>query len=395
MMPISISYAFLFAFLGIYSSLVSLHFTNIGITGEKLAFFFTLIPSISFVFNLVWGRVADQLECLKKLNIYLPLIGAIAYCYGIFVNTYESFLVMAVFTGIIINPIFALSDSLTIGYCKKSKASFGNLRQWGTIAFSAINFIVSFVLYFYLKDNASLKNETVHQLLYLMPFFLFLKFLSGYFLPDSQIKEEKMSAKQFLKMMTNQSLLLFFIACMFHSMASVANYVYFSPQLKKIGATTDFITVCWAVSPIFEIFIFRYSHVIINNFSLSFLFRFSVLAAVVRYFIVGSSNNLTLILLSQTLHTFVFGTYFLSTIHILMRHIPEHIRSSSQGFFTSFSGMLGLVISNFIMGKITASYPTEYVFYTACCFSGSAFIISLFIPKNFWNHQVEIQYATK
>ena len=167
-------------------------------------------------------------------------------------------------------------------------------------------------------------------------------------------------------------------------MASVSNYVYLSPFLKSIGCTSGFITLCWAISPLLEIFVFRYSHVILNKVSLQTLFRFSVLSAVLRWYILGTTQNQTIILWSQLLHTFGFGTYFLASIHVLMNNIPEKIRSSGQGFFSAFAGMLGLIISNQILGQITEYYPLVYVFYASVVFSFTAFVISLFIPKSFW-----------
>lgn len=384
MKSISFSYIFIFAFLGVYSSLLSLHFSNLGFTGTQIANFFLTVPAVSFFFNILWGRIADNFNFLKNLNILLPLFGAISYVVSIYFNTYTSYLCLGVVTGIIINPLFALSDSVTMSYCKKNKYSFGDLRQWGTISFSAINFF----MYLFLKDTSYtdkfLADERVHQLLYLMPLLLLLRFLSGLYLPSQQIKEEKISFFQFLLLFKNKPLFLFFLACMFHSMASVSNYVYFSPHLKSIGFNTDFITLCWAISPLFEIYVFRFSHLILNKISLSTLFKVSILLAVLRWLIVATTKDQYIILWSQLLHTFGFGTYFLASIHVLMNNIPEKVRSSGQGFFTAFSGMLGLVISNIILGKITERVEIVYVFYASFIFSLSAYIISLFIKKGFW-----------
>lgn len=385
MKSISFSYIFIFAFLGVYSSLVSLHFSNLNFSGHQIANIFSIIPAISFFFNLIWGRIADNYNLLKKLNILLPLFGAIGYAITIYINTYSAYLALAVITGVIINPLFALSDSITISYCKKHNASFGNLRQWGTIAFSAINFF----MYLFFKMNPQFKpllvEENIHSLLYLMPILLFLRFISSLSLPEQNLKEEKLSFKQFFKLMSNKPLLLFFLACMFHSMASVSNYVYLSPYLKTIGCDLSFITACWALSPLLEVLVFRYSKHILNNISLQTLFRISVLCAALRWVILATTENQPIILLSQLLHTFGFGTYFLAAIHVLMYNIPEKVRSSGQGFFTAFTGMLGLIISNQILGQVTEYFPLVFVFYVSVIFSLIAYLVSLLIPKGFWN----------
>jgi len=384
MKSISFSYIFIFAFLGVYSSLLSLHFTNIGFKSSDIALFFSIIPAISFFFNIIWGRIADNFNLLKKLNIYLPFVGAISYAITIYINTFPSYMCLAITTGIIINPLFALSDSISISYCKTNNASYGLLRQWGTISFSVINFMLFIYLTFIRDSEIQNSNLDVHLFLYLMPLLLFLRFLSSLTLPDQKVKEEKISTLQFIKLISNKPLFLFFVACMFHSMASVSNYVYFSPQLKTIGCTTGFIALCWAVSPVLEIFVFRYSHLILNKVSIQTLFRFSLITAVLRWLIVASTDNHTIILISQTLHTFGFGTYFLSTIHVLMYNIPEKVRSSGQGFFTACAGMLGLVISNQILGQVTKYFPLFFVFYASFIFSLIAYIICFYIPKDFW-----------
>lgn len=385
MKSISISYIFFFAFLGIYSSLLSLHFSNLNFSGSQIATFFSIIPAISFFFNILWGRIADNYNFLKKLNVILPLVGSIGYAITIYINTYHAYLCLAVITGIIINPIFALSDSLSITYCKKTKSAYGNLRQWGTASFSLINFLIFLFLKYTTNSNNTNSFTYIHEILYLMPIFLFCRFLSSFHLPNQQEKEDKLTIKQFFKLMGNKPLLLFFIACMFHSMASVSNYVYFSPHLKSIGFNSDFIALCWGISPLFEILVFRYSHLILNRVSLFTLFRISVLIAALRWLIVATSRDQNIILWSQTLHTFGFGTYFLATIHILMNNIPEKVRSSGQGFFNAFAGMLGLIMGNLILGQITERLPIFYVYYASLVFSFTAYLISYLIPKSFWS----------
>ena len=389
MKALSFSYIFIYSFLGIYCSLLSLHFSNLGFDGKKIATFFSIIPAISFFFNLYWGRIADHFNYLKKLNMLLPLAGALGYAIAIYIDTYPSYLFLALVTGVIINPLFTLSDSITMSFCKKNTYPFGNIRQWGTMAFSFINF--SLLLFFYCSSDVKvILEKNIHLLLYLMPLLLFFRFISSIFLPEQSDKENKISVFQFLKLMKNKSLLLFLISCMFHSMSSVSNYVYLSPFLKSINCTSGFIALCWAISPLLEIFVFRYSHVILNRISLQTIFRISILSGILRWLIMTMTENQTVILWSQLLHTFGFGTYFLATIHVLMNNIPEKVRSSGQGFFNAFAGMLGLIISNQILGQIIQYFPLVSVFYAAVIFSSIAYVVSLLIPKVFWvGHALE------
>ncbi|PCJ56803.1 MAG: hypothetical protein COA79_17775 [Planctomycetota bacterium] len=384
MYALSLNYVFFFSFLGIFSSFLSAHFIDKGFSGSQIAFLFSMVPAISFVSNIFWGRIADLKKIRKALNIYFPLIGSVAFTLALIIDQYYSYILMGITVGIFVNPLFALTDSMTISYCQHKNKSYGKIRQWGTISFGLTNLFIIPFIYFQTDLSIEVNNYT---LLFLMPFFLFLRFLSGIKSISIEHTGDTLNTKDLIALFKSPGLLLFFLASMIHGMSFVSNYVYFSPYLKSMGFSLIFIALCWAISPFFEIFVFKYSENILKKFSLGSLFRISLLITGLRWFIISNTSNPTTIFFSQFLHTFGFGVYFITVIKILTIHIPEKVRSSGQTIFMAFSAAIGQILGNLVFGYTTERFPLYFIFQVAGYLSLLAFIASLFIPSSFWKKQ--------
>ncbi len=375
-MSYRLTYFFFFIFWGAFYNLVPSHFQTLGISGYKRSLFFGIIPVIAFFANIVWGRIADMFHIRRQMLLFFSFLSFVFLNYALIHDTFPFYMGMAIVIGLLSSPLIPLLDSITITFCRHKGISFGSVRQWGTISFVLINAVI--MLFFYFSRNS------LHAEKYLM-FFMPLAFLLMMFplitLKDYSVREKFPHFKDFIRLLKHPLLFLFFTSVLFHNLSYVGNYSYFSAHLKILGLSGEFISLCWAVSPMGEILIFRYGDKILSRWSNRTIFQAGLIAAGLRWVILGFFDNPLLILAGQLLHSIGFGGYYLASIQILSQAIPERMRSSGQGLFAACIS-LATVIGNIVTAVIFEKYGTHAIFQFSVLMSLAALFISIKIKKN-------------
>ncbi len=376
-MNIKFTFFFYFYFLGLFFNLISGHFHVLEFNGHKRALILGSIPVIAFFANIFWGRIADKYNIRKVLIRNFAWISAIGFLTVLIIDSFESYLFMSLIMGIMISPMVPLNDSLAINYCIKNKIHYGSLRQWGTISFIIANLSVMGITHFFQAFNFLDK-----YLLYLMPLSLFM---IVFFVEDDPINGTISHKSDFydLKNIFKQKQMTIFLAAVFmYNFAYVGNYSYFTPHLLILNTPKEIIALNWAIAPLGEIFIFRYSAFIVNYFSLLSLLRIGIIASCIRWAILTFSDNSLVITVSQLIHSVAFGTYYLAAIGLLSNVIPPNLRSTGQGIFGACIS-LATLFGNIALGTVYDKHGSVYVFMTSMFVSLLALILSLGIKKEF------------
>lgn len=374
-MSYRLTYFFFFIFWGAFYNLVPAHFQTLGISGYKRSLFFGIIPVIAFFSNIFWGRIADRYSIRRLLLLLFALISFIFLTYAFIQDTFAFYMGMACIIGLLISPVIPLLDSITITFCRHKGLAFGRIRQWGTISFVLVNAFI--MLFFYFSKSST---EAEKYLLFLMPLTFLLMIFPLFTLKDYTVREEFPHFRDFLSILKQPVLFLFFTSVLLHNISYVGNYSYFSAHLKILGFGGEFISLCWAISPIGEILIFRYSDKILNRWSNKTIFQAALLAAGLRWIIIGFFDDPWLIASGQLLHSIGFGAYYLASIQLLTSSIPERMRSSGQGLFAA-SISLATVIGNVVTAMIFEKYGTHAIFQFSVLMSVAALLVSFKIRK--------------
>jgi MFS transporter, PPP family, 3-phenylpropionic acid transporter len=162
-------------------------------------------------------------------------------------------------------------------------------------------------------------------------------------------------------------------------------YVYLSLYLKGLGWSGQMISLAWNVGVFAEILVFSFFYRLEGRFALMTIFRVSIFLALVRWLILANFTNPLCILASQALHAFSFGAFYLASIKLAFRTLPDDMRDRGQGFLTGLGSGLGS-----FLGRMAAGLPGEalttpellrLVFWGAAAASIIALTFSAFVPS--------------
>lgn len=372
---LKLNYFFYFSYLGFFFNLLGGHFHFLGFSGFERSIIFGTIPVVAFIANFFWGRIADFYQCRNKLLIIFSFFSSLCLTLIFMSNTFSSYVTMAFIIGIFVFPLIPLNDSLTISYCKTNKKSYGEFRQWGTISFIASN-LLCMILFIHLKEYGIREKH----LMFFMPFALLMLSISAFFTKSISSVKKQVKMKFLLKILLQKDMTLFFLIIFFHNIAFTGMYTYMTPHLKTLNFSFEWIALCWAISPIFEVFIFRYSSYVLSIMSANILLKVSLLSGVVRWLFLAFSQTHWIIAISGLLHSFTFGGYYVASISILSRKIPENLRSSGQGAFAGFVS-LAMFSGNMIQGYLFDQFNTQAVFLMSALCSSISLLLSFFLKK--------------
>ncbi len=368
-------YFFYFFYLGVYINLMSGHFQDLHFTGPERALIFGTIPIVAFFSNLIWGRIADSRHSRKNMILIFSLLCSVIFVVTLWVDCFWGFVFMSFGIGLFSSPMIPLTDSLALSACSDNPNLYGRFRQWGTIAFIAANVFLMILLFFFEKQGLN-----GWHLLFLMPVLMLCLAMVAPKIQDYRetfIPIPKIS--DLLPLFKNPGMGLFFLAALLHNIAYVGNYAYFSAHLKILGSSESWIALCWAITPLGEIFIFRHSQALLKRVTPVTLFRVALATGILRWGLLSFLHDPLWIALSQLLHALSFGGYYLASMILLSKWIPEHWRSSGQALFASLCINLGMVSGNILMGYLFEIGGTFLIFQASTFLAFGAFILSLFL----------------
>ena len=110
----------------------------------------------------------------------------------------------------------------------------------------------------------------------------------------------------------------------------------------------------------------------------------AAIAGLLRWTILGSSTDITVLFATQWLHGLTFGAAHLAAIHFILRTVPEHMSASAQSLYSGFA--IGLVMG--LMMLITGWLYDTYgggAFYVMILLSagggGGAFLLATLVRR--------------
>lgn len=371
-----ISYFIYFFFLGLFFNLVPGHFETLGLDGVQRALILGVIPVISFFCHLLWGVLADHgIKRVHMVSVF-SLISSIGFLFVFIQNHFLAYFFMSFIMGAFVLPQISLNDSLMISYCHKTQDSYGDYRLWGTISFICANIYI-----FAASKLMYLLKVDFFYLFYTIPFVLLLNGLFSLKRQEVREQKDKFHLKDIKAIFKQNGLVLFFIIVILHNCAFVSQYSYFSAHLKILGKKESFIALCWAIAPLGEIFVFKYYDRFKNKIKMVPLFRIALFMAALRWFFLTFSDSSQVIFWTQLFHSLSFGGYYMASIYILKKVIPERLRSTGQGIFAACV-CLGMVSGNVLFGFMYDFRDTWIVFQIALLISVLSLVVSYFGKMN-------------
>lgn len=340
------------------------YFLAKGYTSAQIGFMMMLGPLLAVFFQPLWGYLSDRLGTVKKIVFVLWSI-AILCSIGLFLSeSYGSTLIFVTLLYFFWLPSIPLMDSLTIKAAERRGRSFGSIRLFGSLGYTAILVACGLLLG---KTIAISGISYVYWAAWIVPMLLLIS------LKDEPAAAERAALRSLIPILRNRSFLVFLLLVFLISVPHRMHDVMFSLYLKEAGGTDAMVGWSWALAAVAEIPAFallgRYIHRV-REFN---LLAVVCLLYTLRWVLYAVTSEPWALIALQAGAAVTFGVFWITVVHYTVRILPEQLTSTGQSVlamvFLGFAGITGASLGGWLEDRYDG--PAMYVFASIVSFAAA------------------------
>jgi PPP family 3-phenylpropionic acid transporter len=348
---ISAQYFVYFGVMGIFLPYFNLYCYHLGFNGFQIGALSALRSMALIVFPLLWGGLADRYQKRRAIYIGCTLASAALWALYLFTVDFWLMLVITIFYGIFYAPIISFLEAFSMEVLGHEKNSYGQVRAWGSISFIVMvvgvgkiidGYPIRIILVLILAGSALMAAISVG-------------------VPEVR-KHQGKSFKAQIDAFLNRRVTVFLICGFLMLVSHGAYYGFFSIHLEKLGYGSTFIGGCWALGSIAEIVVMIASNRIFRRFPLVHVLFFSFMAAAVRWLALYYVQSPLLIVMTQLLHAFSYGTFHMASILYIDLLTPIENKTLGQAVNNAVSYGSGLMMGFLLSGYLYERLETAGLF---------------------------------
>jgi len=348
---ISAQYFVYFGVMGIFLPYFNLYCYHLGFNGFQIGALSALRSMALIVFPLLWGALADRYQKRRAIYVGCNLVSAGLWALYLVTVDFWFMMIITIFYGIFYAPIISFLEAFSMEVLGHEKNSYGQVRAWGSISFIIVVvgigkiidlYPMRIILFLILAGSALMAAISVR-------------------VPEVR-KHQGKSYRRQMDAFLNRRVMVFLL-CGFLMLVSHGTYYgFFSIHLEKLGYGSTFIGASWALASIAEIMVMIASKQIFRRFSLAHVLFFSFMAAAVRWLALYYVQSPLLIVMTQLLHAFSYGTFHMASILYIDLLTPIENKTLGQAVNNAVSYGTGLMIGFLISGYLYERLGTADLF---------------------------------
>ncbi|KLU16051.1 MULTISPECIES: 3-phenylpropionate MFS transporter [Xenorhabdus] len=323
----------------------------------------------SLVISPTVKNPAKLINALRLLSL-LALLFAVGFAFGSY--WVWLFFIMVGFN-LFFSPLVPLSDALAGTWQKQFTFDYGKVRVWGSIAFvisssltgilmsaNGINLSISSLNFGWNISSDSLNHWVGHELfgthhiilallLFSVTAMLLGMMLKPSIMPVGKIKAANTNAVSFKELLSEKSVWQFLLCVTLLQAAHAGYYSFGSIYWEQAGYSSSTIGYLWSLGVVAEVIIFTFSKQLFRRWSARNLLLLSGICGVVRWGLMATSTELSMLIIIQILHCGTFTVCHLAAMRFIgARKENEIIRLQATYSALAMGG--GIAVMSMIAG---------------------------------------------
>ena len=259
-----------------------------------------------------------------------------------------------------------LSESLTLAHLATTNGHYSKIRMWGSLGF-----IVASVILGYLIDLYSIK-----VLLWFLLGVQMVMFGLTFKLPEATVKPHAHDQFSIWQVIKQPAVIALLVGCAMMVSAHGVLYNFYSIYLAGHGYSKAAIGWLWAVGVVCEIGVFMLMPKIMARFSLKTIMLASLVAAVIRFSMMGTLvDSIGWLILAQCLHAFTFGSFHAASVEVISQFFNGRHQAKGQAIYNSVAYGVGGTLGGLGGGYALQYLGGESTFLLAAAFPLLGFVV--------------------
>ena len=330
-----------FGILGLYLPYFNLYCYHLGFSGSQIGYLSGIRSATLVLFPFVWGALADRFSQRKRIYLFCNAAACAAWAGYLTTTAFVPMLALALVYGIFHAPLISFLEAYAMDLLGEDKQAYGRIRVWGSVSFILIVTVLG-----HLIDRFG-----IALIVPLILAGMVLQTVLAAALPASPAASRP--AAEVRRAQVNWARLLVFLCCGLIMLVSHGTYYgFFSIHLENLGLPPTYIGISWAVAVLAEIMVMINSQRLFMRASLESVILASFFIAALRWLVLAAFQSPLIILGSQILHAFSYGTFHMASILYMDRLTPGPAKTLGQGANNAVTYGLGLMVGFMVNGAL-------------------------------------------
>lgn len=324
-------------------------------SGREVALVYTNFSIAATVTPLFMGILADRLFSAEKLLAFLHILGGGLLFLASTLTNFTYFNAVMLLYVLCYLPTFALSNALCFHHIEDSKRDFPKIRVWGTISWIAAAFMVS---YFNIENQV-----TPFVIAALCSVFQAVYCLTLPKTPPSPRPKtgllDSIIGPEIRELFKEKSFAILIVCIGLICIPLSYYYSFVNPFLNEIGIENA--AAKMSIGQMTEIILLLALPWFFKNLRFKTIIFWGMLAWGVRYglFIIGVKTGMEwIIILGLALHGLAYIFAMLSAQIYLDTIVPNHLKSTAQGFFSLLTMGIMALIGTMVAGEFVNAFTS-------------------------------------
>jgi len=359
-------YFFYFAFIGVFSPYFGLYLQSLSFSAWDISLLMTQMQLMRLVGPFFWSSLADRFGHRLRVIRLTGVVTLGVFCIFFIARRFEVLLAtMGVFAFFWVAAL-PLVETLTFDHLRDDPGRYSRIRLWGSVGF-----VVTV-----LGIGGLLDWWPLVSLLWMCALCLGGISLCGLFIPEALVPQSHEIHPAIGHILRQPRVWALLGACFFMSAAHGALNIFYSIFLSDHGYGTSVAGGLWTLGVVAEIGVFFHMARALRRFGLRQILIASLVAAVVRFVMIGQSlEYLVVLAMAQLLHGLTFGAFHSAAIAAVNRWFPGSTRSRGQALYSSLSFGAGGTVGGLASGWAWDHFGGEMAFALGSLFALAGLIL--------------------
>jgi PPP family 3-phenylpropionic acid transporter len=303
------------------------------------------------LFPFVWGALADRFRRRKSIYLLCNALACVAWAGYLTTTDFRPMLVLAVVHGMFYAPLISFLEAYAMDLLGEDKKTYGRVRVWGSVSFILIVTVLGHV-----SDR--------YGIAVIVPLILagaLLQTMAAVALPAAPVVRPLVTKSAPIRI--NWPRTLVFLCCGLLMLVSHGTYYgFFSIHLENLGLPPTYIGIAWAMAVLAEIVVMINSRRLFSWASFESVLLASFFIAALRWLLIAAFTSPAIILGSQILHAFSYGTFHMASIPYMDRLTPGPAKTLGQAANNAITYGLGLMIGFMVNGALFDHLGARHLF---------------------------------
>jgi PPP family 3-phenylpropionic acid transporter len=368
---VSAGYFWFFAAIGAFGPFATLYYRDLGFSGVEVGLLAAL-PAIALALSgPLWGAAADSLAAHRLVLRAAFALATLLVLAASQVSTFAAVLALIALFAFASAPISPFLDGYAVAISDRLGTSYGRLRVWGSIGYSAAVLLVGRLM----GDRVDRTFFVAHAVC------LSLALFASAGLPRIGERQARPLLGGLRQLGRNRPLAALLATSFLVSTSAAAMNSFLGIRLEELGGSASLVGAAIAIGAASELPIVAFGGWFLGRLGASRLITLAIAVYAIRLLAYGSITTPEWVLPVQTLHGLSYGAFLIASVTLVHRLAGSEHAATAQGLLGAVSFGMGSIAGSLLGGALLDAVGTAWLFRGAAILMLLTLVAFLFVER--------------